>query len=275
MPVKRGERSERSTLASFTTILCLRMSQDRLYALPQQHVGNFAFDEQVVEVFPDMIARSVPGYASILSMIEQLTARFAQPHTCIYDLGCSLGAATLLMSQQCDLTCTIHAVDSSAAMITRLTAKLNDLPTKHDGTPRCPVQVHLADIRALPMSNASFVVLNLTLQFVPATDREELLRRVFLALNPGGALLLSEKICFDEPAQQTLLTELHHDFKRAHGYSDLEIAQKRTAIENRLIPETLETHVGRLRQVGFEVVAPWFQCFNFVSILAIKGLHAI
>lgn len=250
------------------------MSQDRIYALPQQHVGNFAFDEQVVDVFPDMIARSVPGYASILSMIEQLTTRFAQPHTHIYDLGCSLGAATLLMSRQADATCTIHAVDSSSAMINRLTAKLNETPTKAAPAARCLVQVHLADVREFPMCNASFVVLNLTLQFVPAADREDLLRSVYLALNPGGALLLSEKICFDEPAQQSLLTELHHDFKRAHGYSDLEIAQKRTAIENRLIPETLDTHKQRLRQVGFEVVAPWFQCFNFVSILAIKSKSA-
>ncbi len=250
------------------------MSQDRIYALPQQHVGNFAFDEQVVEVFPDMIARSVPGYASILSMIEQLTTRFALPHTHLYDLGCSLGAATLLMRKQGDVSCTIHAVDSSAAMITRLRNQLDHESTIETQTACCPVQVHLADIRDFSMSNASFVVLNLTLQFVPADDREKLLRTVVEALNPGGALLLSEKICFEEPAQQALLTELHHDFKRAHGYSDLEIAQKRTAIENRLIPETLDTHTGRLRQVGFDVVAPWFQCFNFVSILAIKRTSA-
>ncbi len=87
---------------------------------------------------------------------------------------------------------------------------------------------------------------------------------------PGGALLLSEKICFEDAAQQELMTNLHHDFKRAHGYSDLEIAQKRTAIENRLVPETLATHVARLRDAGFGSVAPWFQCFNFASILAVK-----
>ncbi len=84
-------------------------------------------------------------------------------------------------------------------------------------------------------------------------------------------MLLSEKICFDEPTQQQLMTELHHDFKRAHGYSDLEVAQKRTAIENRLIPETLDTHIDRLKSAGFTTVAPWFQCFNFVSILAVRN----
>ncbi len=121
------------------------------------------------------------------------------------------------------------------------------------------------------MANASFVVLNFTLQFVPADDRETVLQNICHATCPGGALLLSEKISFADDAQQRLLTQLHHDFKRAHGYSDLEIAQKRTALEKRLIPETLDTHLSRLRSVGFQTVAPWYQCFNFVSVLAIKS----
>lgn len=246
------------------------MSQDRIYALPQQHVGDFTFDDQVAEVFPDMIARSVPGYASVLSMIEQLTSRFALPQTNIYDLGCSLGAATMLMRNQAPGSCTLHAVDFAEAMVTRLRNKLETASPPNGEATKCQVEVHQADVRSFPLSQASFIVLNWTLQFIPADDRQRLLQKVATALLPGGALLLSEKICFDQPAQQTLLTNLHHDFKRAHGYSDLEIAQKRTAIENRLIPETLLTHTRRLEQVGFQVVAPWFQCFNFVSILAIK-----
>jgi len=246
------------------------MSHDRIYALPHRHVGDFTFDDQVAEVFPDMIARSVPGYASVLSMIEQLTSRFAIPHTNIYDLGCSLGAATMLIRSQAPSSCTLHAVDLAPAMVTRLRNKLDDSATANQLTSSCQVEVHQADVRSFPLCSASFVVLNWTLQFIPADDRQKLLEDVAKALLPGGALLLSEKICFDQPAQQNLLTELHHDFKRAHGYSDLEIAQKRTAIENRLVPETLATHTRRLEQVGFQVVAPWFQCFNFVSILAIK-----
>ena len=89
-------------------------------------------------------------------------------------------------------------------------------------------------------------------------------------MRSGAALILSEKICFKNTDQQDLMTNLHHDFKRAHGYSDLEIAQKRTSIENRLIPETLETHIARLQKAGFRTAAPWFQCFNFASILAIR-----
>jgi tRNA (cmo5U34)-methyltransferase len=228
-------------------------------------VGDFQFDEQVVQVFPDMIARSVPGYASILSMIEQLATRFVVPGTEVWDLGCSLGAATRLIRRRAPQDCVIHAVDNSSAMIQRLQSIISE-----SGDVGCAVEVHESDLRSVQMNNASFVVLNLTLQFLPPEERTDVIQNIFHGLRPGGALLLSEKLCFDDPNQQRLLTELHHDFKRAHGYSELEIAQKRSAIENRLVPETLETHVDRLKTAGFTSVVPWFQCFNFVSILAVR-----
>jgi tRNA (cmo5U34)-methyltransferase len=244
------------------------MTRDRIYSLPRERVGDFMFDDTIVDVFPDMIARSVPGYASILSMIEQLTSRFVQPNSNLYDLGCSLGAATRLIRRQAPRSCTIHAVDSSAAMIHRLHDLLDaEIPRGE----QCCVQLHEADIRGFQMTDASFIVLNLTLQFIAPEQRTDVVQAAFDALRPGGGMLLSEKICFDRIEQQTLLTELHHDFKRAHGYSDLEIAQKRTAIENRLVPETMQTHARRLEAVGFTTVAPWFQCFNFASILAVKA----
>lgn len=245
------------------------MTRDRIYALPRSQVGNFTFDESVVDVFPDMIARSVPGYASILSVIEQLAVRFVQPETNVYDLGCSLGAATMLIRRQAPQSATIHAVDNSEAMIRQLRRSIDELD--EDG---CEVILHTSDVRSFELTDASFVVLNLTLQFVPADERATLLETVFHGLRDGGALLLSEKICFDDANEQQLLTELHHDFKRANGYSDLEIAQKRASLEDALIPETLETHVSRLSAAGFGTIVPWFQCFNFVSILAIKSEHA-
>lgn len=244
---------------------------DQIYALPRNNVGDFTFDDAVVDVFPDMIARSVPGYASILSMIEQLAARYVVPSSNIYDLGCSLGAATWLIRNQAPEDCVIHALDNSSAMVCRLREKLAEQDTqRRSDQRRCPVEVHEADVRGFAMNKASFIVLNLTLQFVPPSERHGVLQASYDALLPGGALLLSEKIKFTDSAVNELLIDLHHDFKRSHGYSDLEIAQKRTAIENRLIPDSLEQHVERLKQVGFATVAPWFQCFNFVSILAVK-----
>lgn len=233
--------------------------------MPLSRVGDFAFDDSVADVFPDMISRSVPGYASMLSMIAQCAERYAVPGTNLYDLGCSLGAGTLLLRQHAKATCQIHAVDNSAAMMTRLQQRLSESrPSENVVT---PLQ---ADIRNVAVSNASVVVLNLTLQFLPPAERDGFINKIAAGTLNGGALVLSEKICFDDTAQQELMTQLHHDFKRAHGYSDLEIAQKRTAIENQLLPETLQTHVERLKCAGFRTVSPWFQCFNFASILAVK-----
>lgn len=244
------------------------MSEDRIYSLPLDRVGDFVFDEQVVDVFPDMISRSVPGYGSILAMTGELGRRYATPDSNIYDLGCSLGAATRLLQPQIPSSCKIHAIDSSKAMVTRLRELL--VPASASQTPQAEVCVAENDIRQVAMENASFVVLNFTLQFLSREDRAPLLRRVCDGMRPGGALVLSEKVHFEATESDHLMRELHHHFKRANGYSSLEISQKRTALEKTLLTETVSTHIERLRNVGFENVSTWFQCFNFVSILAVK-----
>lgn len=238
------------------------MEKDSIYSLPLSQVGDFKFDEQVVKVFPDMIQRSVPGYGSILSMIGELAERYAEPGSNIYDLGCSLGACTLMMRSRVPADCRIVAVDSSPPMIEGLGKKLS--------TEGCAVECQLGDIRNTPIENCSLAVLNFTLQFVDQIERECLLAKIAQGTRQGGALVLSEKVRFPDEGQQELLTELHHSFKRANGYSELEIAQKRTALEKTLVPETLETHLSRLKRVGYSTAICWFQCFNFVSILAVK-----
>lgn len=240
------------------------MEKDSIYSLPLQQVGDFTFDQQVVNVFPDMIKRSVPGYGSILTMIGELAESYVVPESSIYDLGCSLGACTLVIRPRVPDDCTIYAIDSSSAMTEALRSRVEALP------PGCEVKLACQDIRETKIENASLTVLNFTLQFVPKEEREALLSAIAEGTRQGGALVLSEKICFDNPAHQDLLTDLHHSFKRANGYSDLEIAQKRTALENTLLPEYLQTHLERLKRVGFSVATCWFQCFNFVSILAVK-----
>ena len=241
------------------------MTKDNIYAAPLTKVGDFEFDDAVAEVFPDMIRRSVPGYSSMLSMVSLCASKYAQPKTKLWDLGCSLGACTMLMHEQAPADCHVVGVDLSSSMLQRLKATIQ---SQQIATSRVTLQE--ADIRDVKVDNASFVCLNLTLQFVPPAERTAVLRNVCAGMNSGAALLLSEKVCFEDSDQQKLMTELHHHFKRAHGYSNLEIAQKRTAIENRLVPETLQQHTDRLRQVGFGTVSVWFQCFQFASLLAIK-----
>ncbi len=238
---------------------------DTIYANPLAEVSRFAFDERVVDVFPDMIKRSVPGYATIINMIGNLAERYVQANSNCYDLGCSLGAATLAMRHRIQAAdCKIIGVDNSAAMISRC----QQVIAADSG--EIPVELLEAPIQNISIENGSMVVLNFTLQFITTEERLKVLENICSGLNSGGVLILSEKVVFDDEPQQQLMTELHHNFKRANGYSDLEIAQKRTAIEDYLIPETLDTHRQRLRAAGFSSVDVWFQCFNFASLIAIK-----
>lgn len=240
-------------------------SIDRIYAQPHEEVTGFRFDERVVAVFPDMIKRSVPGYSTIIHMIGQIAERYAQTGTNLYDLGCSLGAATLSMRHRIAAADTrIVAVDNSPDMIERCRTVL----AADSG--EVPVQLICANLQDVVIEQASVSVLNFTLQFIPLVERDALLQHIAQGTVAGGVLILSEKIAFEDEEHQTLMTELHHNFKRANGYSDLEIAQKRTALENVLIPETLKTHQQRLLQAGFRSVDCWFQCFNFASIIAFK-----
>lgn len=239
--------------------------EDSIYAKPQSKLVDFEFNETVVRVFPDMIRRSVPGYSNLITMIGLLAQQYAQPGSNLYDLGCSLGAATLAMHRHVPHhDCRIIAVDNSDAMVTHCRENVEE------DLGAIPVEVHCADIRDVEINDASLVVLNFTLQFIPPQDRSALLAKISAGLRPGGALVLSEKIAFEDPAEAALQDRLHLAFKRANGYSDLEIAQKRTALENVLIPESLDTHHSRLRQAGFSHSQTWFQCFNFASLLAVK-----
>lgn len=241
--------------------------KDRLFETTITEPGDFVFDERVVSVFPDMINRSVPGYGTIVPMIGMLARRYARPNTRLYDLGCSLGAASIAMQNMVTAPgVEIIAVDNSADMIAGLEHRLEE--SGDDGLPT--VTPVLSDVLDTPIENASVVVLNFTLQFIAPERRDGMLETIAAGLGKGGVLLLSEKICFEDPHEQSLQTEWHHDFKRAQGYSELEIARKRDALDNVMIPETLEQHRVRLEAAGFEKVHTWFQGFNFVSLVAFR-----
>ncbi|SDH05121.1 tRNA (cmo5U34)-methyltransferase [Vibrio xiamenensis] len=240
-------------------------NKDNIFSAPIDKIGDFTFDERVAEVFPDMIQRSVPGYSNIISAIGMLAERFAKPNTNIYDLGCSLGAATLSMRRHIEQEgCKIFAIDNSSAMVERCKLHINAYRSD------TPVEVIEADIRDIEIQDASVVVLNFTLQFLSPDDRFALLSKIYAGLRPGGILILSEKYVFENSTAHELLIDLHHDFKRANGYSELEISQKRNAIENVMRPDSIADHKQRFAQIGFSSYEVWFQCFNFGSMFAIK-----
>ncbi|MCL5049638.1 carboxy-S-adenosyl-L-methionine synthase CmoA [Aliidiomarina maris] len=241
-------------------------THDRIYATPHAEVADFSFDERVAQVFPDMINRSVPGYATMVHGIGRLTARYAQSGTVLYDLGCSLGAATLAMKQNNSAeNCLIVGLDSSKAMVERCQTHVNAFRGN------TPVEIRLADILTADYEPCSVVVLNFTLQFIDPDMRYALLERLYQALVPGGILILSEKIRADDATNDALLIDLHHEFKRDNGYSELEISQKRAAIENVMRLNTLPEHIERLQAIGFSHIDNWYRCYNFTSMFAIKG----
>ena len=241
---------------------------DRIYATPQPQISDFAFNEAVVRVFPDMIKRSVPGYPTIVENIGVLAAQFAQPDSLLYDLGCSLGAVTQALRRHVRADgCRVVAVDNSPAMVERCREYLHAQDSMFQEL--LPVEVEEGDILALTFQPSSVVALNFTLQFIAPDQRLALLGRIRQSLLPGGALILSEKLRFEDAGEQQLLTDLHIGFKRANGYSELEIAQKRSALDNVMKPDSLEQHRERLLKAGFSRVIPWFQCLNFASLIAL------
>ncbi len=242
-------------------------SRDEIYAAGGVAKGSFEFNEAVARVFPDMLRRSIPGYAETLAAIGALAARAVLPGTRCFDLGCSLGAAALAMQRSIrQPDCRIVAVDRAPAMIERCRALV-----AAGADPAGPeIDVLEEDVRAVAITQASMAVMNYTLQFLPVGERAGMLRRIAGGMLPGGVFVLSEKVIDPDPAVEARLAELHHDFKRRNAYSDLEISRKRAAIENVLVPETVETHRERLAAAGFRHSGVWLRYFNFVSILALR-----
>lgn len=239
---------------------------DNIYSTPLDKIESFSFDQQVAQVFPDMIKRSVPGYEKIINSLSMISKRCVKDNSNLYDLGCSLGAATLSMRRGVSDKngCQIISVDNSQAMVDSCKQHIHAYKSK------IPVTVIKDDICNIKIENASLVVLNFTLQFLTPKKRLDLLTNIYNGLLPGGVLVLSEKFIFDDPVSHQMLVDLHLDFKRSHGYSELEISQKRSSLENVLISDTVEQHYQRLQEAGFTHNNLWYQCFNFGSIISIK-----
>ena len=238
---------------------------DNIYASPLARMVDFRFDERVADVFPDMIQRSVPGYGTLITNIGIIASHYAQNGSDCFDLGCSLGAVTLSMRQRIKAdNCRIIAIDNSAAMIERAQRIITE------DNNRVPVVLKQEDIAESSITNASVVVMNFTLQFIDPALRDDLIKKIYAGLQSGGVLIISEKLAFADQNSQHIQQQLHLDFKRANGYSDLEISQKRSALEKVLIPETAVAHHQRLQKAGFNQTEQWFQCFNFASFIAIK-----
>jgi tRNA (cmo5U34)-methyltransferase len=241
------------------------MKKDTLYSEKFGKVKPFEFNSSVVNVFDDMINRSVPLYSESLERMAHLSEKFYQTQTLIYDLGCSNGNFGLrFLSLMGKKEFSMIAVDNSEPMLDTYRARLENRPNGER------IQLVCSNIQDIVLQPASVVVINLTLQFLPVALRDELIRSVYEALTPSGILLVTEKTVQKSCDMTDLFQEFYYRFKKENGYSNLEISQKRDALENVLIPETMEDHMDRFKRAGFEKSEIWLKWFNFTSFICRK-----
>ncbi len=233
---------------------------DSLFLEQEIGRGEFRFDERVAQVFPDMLRRSIPGYRELLQLLGILAVDYVQAGSKVYDLGASLGAASLAIRHAVgDRMAEIIAVDNSSAMVQRMEQIFAD----DNGL--CPVIVTESDVQTLELQPASMIVLNFTLQFIPFKERADLIKRLSQTLLPGGVLVISEKISESDDFYKNL----HDSFRAHHGYSHLEMSRKRKALEDVLVPASSSQMETWLKEAELKVY-PLFRALQFVSWAAVK-----
>ena len=240
------------------------MSFDRIFADPNRKVADFTFGQETAAVFEDMLDRSVPGYREIQRMIVELAGDFGVEGTNVYDLGCSTGT-TIRNLDTIPQQFRFVGVDSSEAMLAKAEEAFKATPLAH---PYSLVCRNLNE--GIQVEEASVVVMSLTLQFVRPLYRERALRSIVDGLHHDGCLILVEKVVGEDSLLNRLFIEHYHAFKQRNGYSEIEIAKKREALENVLLPYRLNENVELLRHCGFRAVDVFFKWYNFAGLLAIK-----
>ncbi len=237
---------------------------DKIYAEPIVNLQDFEFNAQVANVFQDMLERSIPGYFFMLELVKLLTGRFAKPNTNIYDLGCSLGETIKHTYASLPSNCQVIGVEKSLPMVEKCISNLESIKSKEN------IVIRHEDLLDTKIENASLVIMNLTLQFIPPEDRDAVLKKIANGLMDDGLLILFEKVNFEDADEQSFLNRLYSDFKLANGYSKLEITQKRQALENVLIPDTIPKIKKRVKRSGFRKIELISQCLNFSGLIAMK-----
>lgn len=243
-------------------------NKDQVYSRPLDKIKGFEFNESVASVFDDMISRSVPFYDEIHRLLLDVLDRTYPGDGKIYDLGCSTGTTMALIDRHLkssgkDSSPQFVGIDSSAPMLKRAEEKLRENQISS-------FELRCEDINQTDLSESQLTIMNYTLQFIPMEKRSELLEKIYDSLLPGGVFLLSEKLKSPNEHIDNFITDLYYDFKRRNGYSELEISQKREALENVLVPLTPKQHMEMLNQAGFTKVEMIFRWYNFACYLGIK-----
>lgn len=241
------------------------MHKDEVFKEAALRPADFEFNHQVAGVFDDMVNRSVPFYEEIQRMVAELAADHCLPHTRVYDLGCSTGTTMLQMDALVPEAISFVGVDDSLDMLRKCQQKLEARAVSR------PYELQMDDLnRKVYIEKASVVVLCLTLQFVRPINRERLLKEIYEGLVPGGVVIIVEKLLAEDSAFNRDFIKYYYEMKRRHQYSEMEIAQKREALENVLIPYKLSENITLLYTVGFDHCEVFFKWYNFSGIIARK-----
>lgn len=241
------------------------MGKDEVFREPITQLTDFKFDKKVVTVFDDMVTRSVPFYLEIQRMIAELASEYASEGTVVYDLGCSTGTTMINMDARISPTIKFIGIDDSSQMLEQCSENLIK------GGMEREFELINADLnKEIKIANASVVVLCLTLQFIRPLYRVKLLQEIRKGMVEGSCLILIEKILGEESGLNRNFIKYYYDFKRRNHYSDMEISQKREALENVLVPYKISEDIDMLLSSGFSHCEVFFKWYNFAGIIAFK-----
>jgi len=239
--------------------------RDEVFIAQDQPAEDFSFNARVADVFDDMVSRSVPHYEEMQRMVCELAQDFAKPDTNLYDIGCSTATTLLTLDPLLDPSVKFIGIDNAPDMLEKARQKIARKKTQR------PIYLRTADLhQGFSMENASVVTMLLTLQFIRPLYRERVMKMIHSGLNEQGCLLLIEKLTSEDTTFNRLFIQHYYSFKRRNGYSDIEIARKREALENVLIPYRLEENILLLKETGFRHVEVFFRWYNFCGIVAVK-----
>ncbi|WP_321991269.1 carboxy-S-adenosyl-L-methionine synthase CmoA [Marispirochaeta aestuarii] len=245
------------------------MPRDRIFDTPMPGVAPFEFNSEVARVFDDMADRSIPWYRQVEQMSASLSAEFYQAGSILYDLGCSTATGTILAAEALKAkgfdSVSLVGVDNSPAMCQWAREKLEEMYGESS-----PVVIRNESIEDTSLDKASVILMNYTLQFVSPLKREALVRKIYESLEHNGILIVSDKTTQSHTDMSRIFIDKYYDFKRANGYSELEISQKREALENVLIPYSVQEEETLFSDTGFASVDRFFCWYNFSSFICLK-----
>jgi len=245
------------------------MSRDEVFSHTAARASDFEFNEEVANVFDDMLCRSVPFYVEQQSLIQEIANRFCIDGTNIYDLGCSTATTLIHLAKSIKEAGRLIGYDNSQPMLDRALQNVKEAGVDDR------IELRFADLnndlKKMPLDNASVVTMCWTLQFVRPLRRDAMIKKIYDNLVDGGALIVTDKVLTNDSNMNRFFIDFYYDFKRRNGYSEEEILKKREALENVLIPFRADENFELFRRNGFQIVETFFQWYNFAGFLCVKN----